>query len=94
MRTLLASAVLVGALSAPPAVALTTGPCDPAVQAERERVFTELAERGVRIAGVTGAGGHAEFLGRPGADPYGCDDVTLTHDRVAGVTSAGGVTIR
>jgi len=91
MRTLIATVILLGALLSSPAAA---DPCDPSVQAERHRVFIELADQGVRIAGVTGAGGHMEFSERTGADPHGCRHPTLSPDRVPGVTGVGGLTVR
>lgn len=72
MRKLLATSVLVGALLGAPGSALAADRCDPAVLANRARVFAELAERGVRVAGVTGVGGHSEFSTLADARQYGC----------------------
>lgn len=74
MRRLFASMVLVGALLGMSGPAVADDRCDPAVQAERERVFAELAERGIRIAGVTGAGGIAEFGSRADAQLFACPE--------------------
>lgn len=90
MRKLLATAVLVAALAGSPTAVLATGHCDPAVEAERATVFAALAEQGVRIAGVTGAGGLAEFSSARERRER-CDAVAA---RVAGVTGLGGVAVR
>jgi hypothetical protein len=92
MRKLLATSVLVGALLGAPGTALATDRCDPAVLADRARVFAELAERGIRIAGVTGAGGITEFSTQADAQRYACPTAAVT-PRVAGVNGAGGVTV-
>jgi hypothetical protein len=94
MRTLLVSTALIGALMTSPATALAGEPCDPAVRADRQQVFAELADQGVRISGVTGAGGHTEYLRPSDADRFGCDDPSFTGFRVAGHTGAGGVSER
>jgi hypothetical protein len=91
MHSLIARTVLVGALLGMPTAALAADRCDPAVQAERTRVFDQLAQRGIRVAGVTGAGGHAEFSGSDDARRYTCDP-PVAQARTAGVTGAGGVT--
>ena len=93
MRKLLATPVLVGALLGAPGVALAGDRCDPAFLANRARVFAELAERGIRVAGVTGAGGNAEFSSRADARRYACP-TSVTTARIAGVNSAGGVSVR
>ena len=78
MRKLLAASVLIGALFGVPSPALASDRCDPAVMAHRERVFAELADRGIRIAGVTGAGGITEFSGRADARRYACPVAAAT----------------
>jgi hypothetical protein len=93
MRKLLATSVLIGALLGAPGTALATDRCDPAVLADRARVFAEFAERGIRIAGVTGAGGIAEFSSRADARRYACPTAAAM-PRIAGVNGAGGVTVR
>jgi hypothetical protein len=93
MRKLLATSVLVAALLGAPGTALATDRCDPAVMAHRERVFAELADRGIRIAGVTGAGGITEFSTGSEARRYACPRVAAM-PRIAGVDGAGGVTVR
>lgn len=93
MRKLFASMVLVGALVGMSGPAVAHDRCDPAVQAERERVFAELAERGIRIAGVTGAGGIAEFGSRADALRFACPEAALL-PRIAGESGAGGLSVR
>ena len=93
MRKLLAASVLVGTLLGTPGAALASDHCDPAALAYRARVFAELADRGVRIAGVTGAGGLAEFATRADELRFACPSAAAT-PRVAGVNAVGGVPIR
>jgi hypothetical protein len=93
MRRLLATSVLVAVLLGTPGPALASDRCNPAVMAHRERVFAELADRGIRIAGVTGAGGIMEFSTSAEARRYACPRVAAT-PRIAGVNGAGGVTVR
>ena len=92
MRKLLATSVLVGTLLGTPGTALASDPCDPEVLANRARVFAELAERGVRIAGVTGFGGLAEFASKGDALRYACPSSEAS--RIAGLTGAGGMAVR
>jgi hypothetical protein len=91
MRKLLATSVLVAALLGAPGTALASDRCDPTVMAHRARVFAELADRGIRIAGVTGAGGITEFSSSADARRYACPRVAMA-PRIAGINSVGGVT--
>lgn len=93
MRKLLATSVLIGALLGAPGTALATDRCDPTVLANRARVFADLADRGIRIAGVTGAGGITEFSTQADARRYACPTAAGL-PRISGVNGAGGVTIR
>lgn len=93
MRKLLAASVVVGTLLGTPGAVLATDHCHPAALAHRARVFAELADRGVRIAAATGAGGLAEFATRADELRFACPSATAT-SRVAGTNAVGGLPVR
>lgn len=92
MRKLFTTAALSWVLLAAPVAASASDPCEPDVVAARDRVFAELAERGIRVAGITGAGGLTEHLHPRDTSPA-CPAAAPAAP-VAGVTTAGGITVR